>query len=576
MSEDALAKALARAKRNRKLLGIQTEMERILELPTQDFSEASDIVDKWWALLRRDPNGRPPRQVQAEILEVCAWAAAQSDPIGMVGNVAVGMGKTLAFLLMAEVFDAERSVLLLPPSVRKQFEDDLWEWTLEYKFRKPHVLTYHELSQPEGTAVLRQLNPDLIMADEAQNLRHATAARTKRFLRYMDQNPQTRFVAMSGTLTGSALSDYAHLCKLALRQYCPLPRDERTLKLWGSVLNAEGEPDEQAWQSLAPLNEGAARLGLNAKSVSSERQAQGAMRQAYQKRFASCPGVVTTDRSSCSAKLVLKAAKPKLSDDVRQAMTALRDEFMLPNGDEVVDALHFHRALGQLSCGFYYVWDWPDDIEDEEWLTARRAWWSACRWYLTRFSREGCDSPFLVEEHVRETKRPPALWEALQAWDAQRHKDPPPTRPVWIDYGPVTEAIRWASERDRGIVWYQSRAVGDLLHDFGLPVYGAGSDAPEPDVPKAALSISVFHKGHNMQAWDDQLIMEPMPNAATWEQLLGRMHRAGQTSDMVTAHINCHTWALRDRLDRADNRAKYIQDVTGQPQKLLEAERYGF
>jgi hypothetical protein len=477
---------------------------------------------------------------------------------------------------MAEVFDAQRSVLLLPSSVRKQFEDDLFDWSLEYKFRTPHILTYHELSRPEGTAVLRQLNPDLIMADEAQNLRHASAARTKRFLRYMDQNPDTRFVAMSGTLTGSALSDYAHLCKLALRQYCPLPRDERNLKLWGAVLNAEGEADDLAWQALAPLCPAAAKMGAEAKSLDTERQARSSLRRAYQQRFASCPGVVTTDRSSCEARLVLRAEYPETKDEVREALNLLKSEYMLPNGDEVVDALHFHRALGQLSCGFYYVWDWPDDLVDDEWLEARKAWWSGCRWYLTRFSREGCDSPFLVEEYVREHKRPPALWDALQTWDEQRHKDPPPTRPVWIDYGPVLSALEWAKARDRCFIWYQSKAVGDMLHQFGLPVYGAGSTAPTEDVPRAALSIPVYHKGHNMQAWADQLIMEPPPNAAVWEQLLGRMHRAGQTADAVHASINQHTWPLRDRMERARSRALYIQEVTGQPQKLLEAETHGF
>jgi hypothetical protein len=94
---DLLAKTLARAKRNRQELGIQTEMERILELPTQDFSAMSHLVQKWTGKLRRHQDrGRDLRQVQAEILEVCSWAAAQEEPIGMVGNVAVGMGKTLA------------------------------------------------------------------------------------------------------------------------------------------------------------------------------------------------------------------------------------------------------------------------------------------------------------------------------------------------------------------------------------------------------------------------------------------------------------------------------------------------
>mgnify|MGYP003643939936 CR=1 FL=1 len=560
---DVLVRARARAAEIRQRLGIKTEMERILELPHQDFSTRTDLVNKWTGLLGRPNCTMPLRPVQAEILEECSWASEQASPIGMIGNVGVGKGKTLAFFLVPEIFDAKSPVLIIPSSMRNQCDEDLWFWSRHYKFRKPLILTYSQLSQPASTGLLRQLSPDLIMADEAHCFRHASAARTKRFLRYMRDNPSTRFVAMSGTLTGSTLSDYAHLCALSLREGSPVPRDDRDVAVWGSVLNSDGEPDEQAWATLAPLDLRAVGNVM-------------LMRQAFNRRFRTTPGVVCTETASCDAKLKLTALHPELAPEVTEALLTLEEEFALPNGLEIVDALHYHRAMRQLSVGFYYVWDWPEGEEDLEWLDARREWWSACRRYLTQNSREGCDSPFLVEEYVRERK-PPGLYQALLRWDEQRHKPPPPTKPVWIDPGPVLAALHWLEGRDRALVWYGSKAVGDMLAAFGLPTFGAGDGTPRAEShPRAALAIEVHHKGRNYQAWNDQLIMEPMPNAATWEQLLGRTHRQGQTADVVQASVFQSAWPQRLAFQRALVRSRYIAQMTGSSQKLLLADKKGF
>lgn len=561
---DLLAQVLARAAKNREKFGIQTEMGRIMSLIVQDFEpQGQELADKWTTKLRRTAKARPLRPVQGVILEVCHWAAQLDEPIGMLGNVGVGKGKTLAFWLMQEVFNAKRPVLMLPPSMRTQYDSELFAWSQDYTFRLPTVVYYSQLSRPDATSLLRELNPDLIMADEAHMLRHATAARTKRFLRFMAGSPDTRFVAMSGTLTGSTLSDYAHLARWALRDYSPLPRDERNVHMWGSVINSGGEPDELAWQTLAPLDQTAAN-----------RWDRAGIRRAFQKRLRTAPGVVTTQTPSCEAALTITATYPTISKEVTEALRELADDYILPNGLEIVDALHFHRAAAQLSNGFYYIWDWPDDIVDEEWVEARRVWWSMCRWYLTRYAREGCDSPFLVEKYVQETEQSPDMFAALLAWNAQKHKPPPPTKPIWIDPTPVMEAFQWAMDRDSALVWFQSKAVGDMLEACGMPRLTDGSQTPTyRDTPRVALSIPIFHKGRNLQAWDDNLVMEVPSSAATWEQLQGRTHRQGQLADEVKTSVFQHTWSLRQAFARALDRAEYIQQTTGQQQKLLLADR---
>ncbi len=227
--------------------------------------------------------------------------------------------------------------------------------------------------------------------------------------------------------------------------------------------------------------------------------------------------------------------------------------------------------------GFYYVWDWPDGQEDEDWVSARREWWRACREYLKTYSREGCDSPFLVEEYVREKRRPAPLLEALEAWDAQRHKPPPPRKPVWLDYGPLLWALSWAAKQEGGaILWFSSRAVGEMLQAFGVPTFWEG--VPNKEVSGiVALSIRVYHEGKNfLTPWDNQLILQPPSSGAVWEQLLGRTYRPGQESTHVKASVYYHVSPCHDAMRNALKKARYIQGNTTQPQILLFAEKEEF
>jgi hypothetical protein len=92
---------------------------------------------------------------------------------------------------------------------------------------------------------------------------------------------------------------------------------------------------------------------------------------------------------------------------------------------------------------------------------------------------------------------------------------------------------------------------------------------------RAALSLAVFNKGKNLQAWDNQLFLEIPSDAKMWEQALGRTHRAGQTSPVVSATIMQHTWVMRRAWRSALERAGYIQDTTGQLQRLVFSTKSG-
>lgn len=247
----------------------------------------------------------------------------------------------------------------------------------------------------------------------------------------------------------------------------------------------------------------------------------------------------------------------------------------MPDGSMLVDELEFQAGMGQLSLGFYYEFVWPGGVPDQAWLDARKEWGSAVRDYLKKYAAEWRDSPFLVEQALRRGDiRSELMSGALAAWDAQRLKEPPPRRAVWLDYGPLLFAIEWAQRRAKtgALIWFQSRAVGNMLLDFGIPTLWEGT--PKFEVtPLVALSQTVYHKGRNLQAWSEQLILQPPPNAVIFEQLLGRTHRQGQSATAVRAEIYQHTQALEQNLAVAAAKANYVQTTTGQQQKLLLARR---
>ena len=92
-------------------------------------------------------------------------------------------------------------------------------------------------------------------------------------------------------------------------------------------------------------------------------------------------------------------------------------------------------------------------------------------------------------------------------------------------------------------------------------------------ITTATLSLAVYNKGKNFQAWRNQLYLEVPSDAKLWEQSLGRTHRAGQTAPVVRATILQHTWVMRRSWRTSLARAQYIQATTGQLQRLVFADK---
>jgi hypothetical protein len=147
---------------------------------------------------------------------------------------------------------------------------------------------------------------------------------------------------------------------------------------------------------------------------------------------------------------------------------------------------------------------------------------------------------------------------------------------VWVSDYLAEDAASWA-KKNLGIVWYDADAFGERLAKIsGLPKHGGGPDGEERiRAEKGDRSIVASIKAHGtgrdglQYLYREQLVACPPASGDTWEQLVGRLHREGQTADEVVTHVYRHTEELRAAIDKALEQARYVQGTTRSLQKLL-------
>lgn len=514
------------------------------------------------------------RPIQAYALSVLGTMG------GLLGAIGVGHGKTLVAILGACMVGAQRPVVMVPPSLKQTFLDEYEKFAPHFKLPYVQVIAYSTLSSPGGWDLLNQIKPDYIFADEAHCLRHVGSARTRRLLRYLDQNPEVVFAAASGTLTARSVRDYAHLAKYALGFNSPLPVLTSHLDSWANVLDADGRPSPTDWSCVEPL--------LDTYGPANHRQMRGeqkrdAARAAFCKLLTTTAGVVTTDDESASCSLLIHCLhSPAPPHEIVDAMESVR-QGTSPNGEEVFeDDASVWRALRQVSAGFYYRWAWeltPQGRVDHEWLEARSHWSRWVRRELETQSAEGYDSPAMVKRKVQaEIDARPSLVEtsrihsALHEWEKVSHRSAPPTVPVWLSHYMIDAVIDEVSRHDEPVlVWYETRAVGEALASAtGWPLHGPG-DPPGGPARTCLVSINAHHKGLNLQAWRLSVVVEPPSSGQVWEQLIGRTHRAGQTADEVEVFTFVGPEPFASAFASARKKAAYAASTTGGRMKLVFA-----
>ena len=512
-------------------------------------------------------------------------AAAQNGALCPIG---VGWGKTLLALLLPDAMQSKRAVILVQPDLREQLiQVDIPLYGRHYKIPAmidgrtmravntgfgsgTIIVAYSQLSTAKSHDILDHLAPDLIISDECHNLRHRSAARTKRFMRYMKAHPECRLVAMSGSMTTRSIKDFAHLSELALRNRSPVPGNFRELEDWAAALDVS--PD--------PMHPGELIEAFCDPSDTGSEWDRA--RSGFRRRFVQTPGVIATDDGGAGMSLVIQERKPPDTPDVvKKALKNLFDAWTTPDGEEELeDALAIARIARQLSNGFYYHWVWPDGLRDEEWLDARKNWHRAIRQILSHRARPGLDSPLLVARAAERGELDAGTSVAWREWCAVKARPAPPTEAVWLSDWLVTDACKWAAETSNGIIWYEHEAIGRAVSEAGIyPLFAGGVDSenilkcrPVTD-PHIVASIKAHGTGKNLQAYCNNLVTTPPGNGTRWEQMLGRTHRPGQESDSVNVWVYLHTPTFRATWENALNDAEFVEKTQGSKQKLLQATR---
>lgn len=550
-------------------IGESHDLSRILALPRRSPEIPAGLAQQFTERLKRPCGTMTLRAIQA-------WALYQAELVGgLLGAIGVGEGKTLICLLLATVLKAARTVLLIPPQLRDQVLGRDIPALAEH-WRIPnltvgqgskaypdvtgvlHVVSYSELSSARTADYLERVQPDLVVCDEAHQVRNVSAARTKRFKRFFKAHPNTKLCALSGTLVAKSIRDFGHLSQFALRDGSPLPKSWPILESWAEALDpGDFSPDPGELQRLCAPGE--------------------SVRTAFRRRLLETPGVVATTHNKVGASLVFYKREIALPENVKQTLDGMRADWKTPSGEEITDALKFSRYARQLAAGLYLRWIWPRGESlalRNEWLAARRDWHKEVREHL-KASIPGQDSPLLCARAAQAGTWPGGL-HAWEPWSAIKDQAQPETEAVWVSDFLVRDAARWGHESP-GIIWVEHEALGRAVAlAGGFPLYGAGDEASrrildETGKRTIVASRRAHGEGKNLQMFCRQLFTTLSSNPATWEQALGRTHREGQDADEVEVHVYMHTPEMADAFEAARNGARFIEEIKGERQRLSYA-----
>lgn len=641
------------------------EIHRIVNLPVVDEVDEATIeafcAEEVQARYFEEGFRLFPTQVGA----VLAWDLYD----GLFAPIGVGWGKTLITLMIAnrayERGDSERSMLFVPSQVYEQLTRTDIAWTrkrvgLSVPFhllggrslddrrcmaasgkKGCYILPYSLLSTRDAEAMLSGdrddpppnkraidgIMPDLLILDEAHNVKNAKAARTKRLRRYMHAY-QPRVVALSGTITSKSINDYHHLIAMALRNLCPLPMSESLSNNWSFVLDPE-KPGANMYSStgqktktgpLTPLVDWA-RDNFPDEDIPN---GIPGFRKSYKLRLTSTPGVVSTGDAEIGVSLTLvndpvpKHKQHEGWEELDRLMKQVEELWRSPSGDEIEHGFHKWRYLFELTAGFYYNLRWPtlDELgrrglvpsEAEEYLAlalehheAHQEFSRALRGWIEYNGRPKLDTPLLVTSNMARVQGQDVgdtlyhLWRTMKDMEFEGMPERI-SEPIRICDYKIKHAVTWAERIVRkdqgGLVWYHHAEPGKWLaqelEDAGIPSLWCPAEsvrkgmneivreAGEGNGPHKnkilVLSMGGHGTGKNLQHnFEHQRFLQFPRQADIAEQVLGRTHRNGQQADALFPTL-CNTtefdhqnmWAcLIDAL--------YIHQTTGSRQKLIYA-----
>jgi hypothetical protein len=612
-------------------VGPSTDLDRILALPRRPPLDLNSAAAEAMVELEMEkyaidnPNCDckridPRRPCIKRLLPVQAWMLREISMCqGLLAHVPTGAGKTLIDIVAALALrDCPRPLLLIPASLVDQIVVDYQ--MISQHFRTPglnvhagtkspqtmlvegmptlNVLPYSRLSLEGNSDVLGDLNPTAIISDECDAIR-GDSARTRRILSFfsaMHLSPEqraerrkTKLCAWTGTLTDHSILEFGNLSLLALRDRSPVPLVKDTQEEWARCLDPSESP--------SPPGE-LLKLGEPGEDV----------RHAFRRRLADTLGfIVSTENSVMTATgdkrielIVRERAAPVIPDIIEEALAKVR-MFQRPDtliggkfDDEIEDPMRQARCAAEVASGVLYRWKFPPikgvpQQEDtiNEWYAARKLWNKEVRLKCIR-GETHLDSPGGCETAAKrawgemdvDPRKPVWKSENWPRWRDIKDKVKPVPEAKRLHPYLAEDAARWGLE-NKGIIWYGMSEFGRWVAELsGLTMHtggqGAGSKLRNERGDKSIIvSIESHSRGRDglQHLYDQQLIANTMASSTRWEQLLARVFRRGQKSEVVTTEVYLHTPELRKSFDQAMRRSEYVEDVLGSRQKLVTGWR---
>lgn len=577
------------------------DFHRIRLLPRRRWEDAPDLpvlVD----LLSRElitPEGYARGE---RVLPQQAACFRDAHDLGyLVAPIEVGGGKTLVTLLMSTVLQIPpyRTVLLLPAHLVPKTRADIKDYARRgFRVVTPRIVTYSMLSRGVekltrfpgcikciGTVAGCPMHmPELFLADEGRSILGANTP--KRYLRWRaykmsrGQHP-FKFIPLDGTLnSGRNLEKVARLIHWAIpRELAPVPMKRKDQRIWADALN-EQTPDERRPSTLPLIDLWAPP---NYREISEKGPLECA-RDAFGRRFTETPGVVASYGIGIATALLLRTVRPPLTRSdtelLRELLKDLREKGELPGGKIASSGLEIYFQARALASGFYYVWD-PEP--PPEWLIARRRWASLCRALLAEFGQR-----FKVYNEAELILRLEDIdpedayeWrEHLEGWREIRDTFIPNSKPKWVHRGMLDFCANWLKQNPRGVVWSDKRPFCERLSkETNIPYFSKRGQSPDGTLidhhkGPAIASVRSCHEGHNIQKHHDtMLVVSCYERGDLLEQMIGRHHRTGQESELVTCNWVLGVQEQYSGLMQAIRDAKAIQLLEQRPQRLAFCDK---
>lgn len=376
---------------------------------------------------------------------------------------------------------------------------------------------------------------------------------------------------MSATLIRNSVADAAKLSEYTLGVRSPLPHAGHQLEVWQHVLDPRdaASADERAWFEERVVR----RMGVDPNEYTKIEAA----RVAAGRRFVQSNGIVFTPAASTDVPLTINRIEVPLPESVDSLLRKVQTENVSPDGEYLTTDMHISTCVRSVSCGFYNRWAWEKvpGGRDQDWLDRRGAWRRALAGELRNNAKTNYDSEKLVSDYVLaecvltpELVDKTILHNSRWRWAQVEDRPEPPSVPVWVDTFLIDEVLR-RYQNEKVIIWYSHQAIEQELTRRGVTCYGEGTFLEGPERLVGA-SIRVHGTGRNLQDWNKSVVLELPSDGLAWEQLLGRLHRQGQTRPVQFDVITCHP-VMAKALTTAIENAKFIQSMQMTPQRLLTA-----